>query len=102
MSDVHEHRCPQCNALMEEGYIPTGGGMHWYRRRDGSTSDFAESLPGTFSWDRRSRLPAWRCKKCHIVAFRYGHGITKHVEDQKSAEHAGDDEAEPAGEPTAS
>ncbi|MFA9479252.1 PF20097 family protein [Phycisphaerales bacterium AB-hyl4] len=70
---------------MEEGFIPTAGGLHWYRRRETSGTDFAEALPGTFSWDRRSRLPAWRCKKCHIVAFRYGHGVARHLEDGASS-----------------
>lgn len=68
---------------MEEGYIPTGGGMHWFRKREGSSVDFAEALPGTFTWFRRVRLPAWRCKKCKIITFRYGEevGVTPGADD---------------------
>ncbi|MFP4145817.1 MAG: PF20097 family protein [Phycisphaeraceae bacterium] len=67
-------RCPTCHARMEEGFVPTGGGMQWYRKRDGGVA-FAESLPGTITWLRRARLPAWRCRKCQYVLLRYGEAL---------------------------
>ncbi|MEX0653130.1 MAG: PF20097 family protein [Phycisphaeraceae bacterium] len=93
MSLHGEARCPQCHAQMEEGYIPTAGGLHWYRRRESSGLDFAEALPGTFSWDRRTRLPAWRCKRCHLIAFRYGQGVARDLEN-RTAEPTGATEEE--------
>ena len=73
-------RCPRCAAPMEPGYLPTGGGMHWFRRSDSDAGvGFAESIPGTFSWMRRARLPAWRCKRCQVIAFRYGAEVQREV-----------------------
>jgi len=68
-------RCPECHSLMEEGFIPTGGGLHWFRKPDAGPQDFAEAIPGTHAWLRRARLAAWRCRKCHLITFRYGRAI---------------------------
>lgn len=102
MDHRDESRCPHCHALMEDGFIPTAGGLHWYRRRESAGMDFAEALPGTFSWDRRTRLPAWRCKKCHIIAFRYGHGLARQLEDRSSDQTDAADAAEGASEGSSS
>jgi len=98
MSEFNAVRCPMCHARMTEGFIPTGGGMHWLRRRDASGVEFAESLPGTFAWFRRTRLPAWRCKKCELVLFRYGRHIQQQLEREDEARRASEDQA-PAPEP---
>ncbi|MEX0886736.1 MAG: PF20097 family protein [Phycisphaeraceae bacterium] len=80
-------RCPGCKSAMEPGYLPTGGGMHWFRRTATATGvAFAESIPGTFSWLRRARLPAWRCKKCQFITFRYGAQIQRELGAVEQAE----------------
>ena len=66
-------RCPECNALFEEGLLPVAHGMHWVRgRKPGGVGAFAEDVPGTHAVMRPNRLEGWRCKKCHLILFRYG------------------------------
>ncbi len=94
-------RCARCGSTMESGFLPTGGGMHWFRRTDsagGTGVGFAESIPGTFSWMRRARLPAWRCKRCQLIAFRYGAEVQREVgaadQAELDAQATAEDEAE--------
>ena len=66
-------RCPECNALMEEGLLPVSDGLHWVRgRKPGGGAAMAEDVPGTHAVMRPNRMEAWRCKKCHLILFRYG------------------------------
>ena len=59
---------------MEEGFVPSGGGLNWLRRHD-ARNEFAQGLPGTASVEGRLRLPAWRCRACELVMLRYGRGV---------------------------
>ena len=83
---------------MEHGFIPTGGGMHWFRKRDASATDFAEHIPGTHAWLRSARLPAWRCRKCAMILFRYGESAAVPRADATSHSSADADEQVPEGE----
>ena len=66
-------RCPECHALMEEGLLPVSEGMHWVRGRSPSGSGaMAEDVPGTHAVMRPNRMEGYRCKKCHLILFRYG------------------------------
>ena len=79
-------KCPQCCLVMEDGYIPTAGGLFWFRkgqRLTGAAVEFAKRLPGTFTWFRRAKLEAYHCPRCQFVLFRYG----KHVEEPKQFQH---------------
>ena len=64
-------RCPECNTLMEEGLLPVSRGMHWLHGRP-SGGGMAEDVPGTHAVMRPNRMAGWRCKKCHLILFRYG------------------------------
>ena len=76
--------CPECHTSMQEGYIPTGGGIHWFRaREDTDLFPTAEALPATSAWFRRAKLEAYRCPRCQLVTFRYG----KQVEDVRDFRH---------------
>jgi hypothetical protein len=86
-------RCPECNALLEEGLLPVGHGMHWVRgRKPGGGGAFAEDVPGTHAVMRPNRMEAWRCKKCHLILFRYGQSW----EANKKAQMRQEAEAAPA------
>ena len=77
-------KCPECHGAMETGFIPTGGGIFWFRqRRAPDLFSFAKSLPGTSSWFRGAKLEAYRCPRCELVLFRYG----KQIEDTQSFRH---------------
>ncbi len=65
-------RCPECNATMEEGLLPVSDGLHWSRGRSTAGGGMAEDVPGTHAVMRPNRMEAWRCKKCHLILFRYG------------------------------
>jgi len=65
-------RCPECNALLEEGLLPASEGMHWVRGRTPGGGGMAEDVPGTHAVMRPNRMEAWRCKKCHLILFHYG------------------------------
>lgn len=72
-------KCPECQSKMQEGFIPTGGGIFWFRKNQPhGTLEFAQYLPGTFTWMRRAKLEAYRCPRCRLVLFRYG----QHVPEQ--------------------
>ena len=76
--------CPQCHSSMQDGFIPAGGGIFWFRREpDPQLFAFAKALPGTSSWFRRAKLEAYRCPRCELVLFRYG----KQVPDPKTFTH---------------
>ncbi len=69
---------------MQDGYIPTGGGIHWFlARADSNLCPIAKSLPATSAWFRRAKLEAYRCPRCQLVTFRYG----KQVEDVQEFQH---------------
>ena len=69
---------------MQEGYIPTGGGIFWFRAREGTELfPMANALPATSSWFRRAKLEAYRCPRCQLVTFRYG----KQVEETRDLQH---------------
>ena len=65
-------RCPECNALMEEGLLPVSEGMHWVKGRTSGGGGLAEDVPGTHAVMRPNRMEACRCRKCHLILFRYG------------------------------
>jgi hypothetical protein len=83
-------RCPQCQALLEEGVVPISGGIHWLRRKDGDIYDFAEDVPGTHAIMRPNRLPAWRCKKCQLILFRFGHEAQAQQQRETFSESSGE------------
>ena len=76
--------CPECHSRMQNGYIPTSGGIVWFRKeeREGMFP-FAKALRGTSSWFRRAKLEAYHCKGCELVLFRYG----RTVEDPQRFQH---------------
>ena len=76
-------QCPQCHTTMENGYIPTGGGINWFRHREAGLFPFAVALPGTSSWFRKAKLEAYRCVRCELVVIRYG----KQVDDTHGFKH---------------
>lgn len=65
--------CPECDADMEEGYLPMNRGIYWRNLDEpvGMPTLFS-GLPGTISWLRRQRLHAYHCKICKIITFKYG------------------------------
>ena len=108
MAETHDPlRCPRCKSLMQTGFLPVSGGMHFIRGDGKAASQFAEDLPGTHAVMRSNRLLAWRCKQCEIVVFRYGRNNAKTIErlldndeitEQQSAkilEAMEDDESKP-------
>ena len=77
-------RCPECHGPMQNGYIPTGGGIMWFGVGDDPDRiSFARGLPGTSSSFRRAKLEAYRCVKCKLVTFRYD----QQVEDVRDFVH---------------
>ncbi len=77
-------KCPECHTSMTPGFIPTSGGLHFYRaQEDTELSLYAQALPGTSAWFRRAKLEAYRCNRCHLVLFRYG----KQIEDTRTFQH---------------
>ncbi len=73
---------------MEDGFITVKDGVNWLRHAEtGSGTLFAEGLAGTHAILRPNHLTAWRCRKCEIVTFQYGH---RHETDQRrrAAENA--------------
>lgn len=81
-------RCPKCHSTMASGFIPTGGGLSWFRRSDGPSTDFAQHVPGTFAILRRARLPAWRCVRCQLIIFEYGHDVQRRLAMKQVNEQA--------------
>lgn len=73
-------KCPTCHTLMQQGFVPVSGGIHFIRGDGRSASAFAEGLPGTNSIMRSNRLLAWRCKGCQLILFRYGRDNAKQLE----------------------
>ncbi len=68
--------CPQCHTTMQNGYIPTGGGIFWFGHQSGSDLfPMARALPGTSTWLRRAKLEAYHCTRCNLVTFRYGRQV---------------------------
>jgi uncharacterized protein DUF6487 len=66
-------RCPECHALMEEGLLPVSEGLLWSKgRKLGGSGGMAEDVPGTHAVMRPNRMAGWRCRKCHLILFRYG------------------------------
>jgi len=65
--------CPECNRTMEEGYIPSVGGISW-RDIDESMGipTILSGLPGTIYWLKRPKLHAFRCRECKVVLFKHG------------------------------
>ena len=58
---------------MEEGLLPVSHGMHWVKgRKPGGATGMAEDVPGTHAVMRPNRMEGYRCKKCHLIMFRYG------------------------------
>ena len=57
---------------MQKGFMSTGGGLNWFRRRASSSVDFADGIPGTFAWFRWNRVQAYRCIACQLILFCYG------------------------------
>lgn len=81
MADTHAPmRCPQCQAMMQAGFLPVSQGMHFIKGDGRSAHHFAEDIPGTHAIMRTNRLMAWRCKGCELVVFRYGRDNAKRIE----------------------
>jgi uncharacterized protein with PIN domain len=96
-------RCPECNALLEEGLLPVSEGMHWVRGRTlggAGGGGFAENVPGTHAVMRPNRMEAWRCKKCHLILFRYGESwdVSKKVQMLDTEQEPGEETETDAGE----
>ena len=93
-------RCPECNALFEEGLLPVSDGLHWVRGRSQGSAGMAEDVPGTHAVMRPNRMQAWRCRKCKLITFRYGESwdvskrAQKLVEAEASPEQNDDNDAE--------
>jgi len=89
-------RCSECNALMEEGLLPVSHGMHWVKgRKPGGSGGMAEDVPGTHAVMRPNRMEAYRCKKCHLILFRYGESWDTNKKAQMraaAAEEAGEED----------
>ncbi len=66
-------RCPECHSLMEEGFLSVKEGLHWLRSAETGGMQFAEGVPGTQAIMRPNPLKAWRCRKCELMTFEYGH-----------------------------
>ena len=66
-------KCPKCNAIMIEGYMPTVGGVTW-RNSDEPIGipTMLTGLAGTTFWLNRPLLHAFHCKECEIITFKYG------------------------------
>ncbi|MEM1355831.1 MAG: PF20097 family protein [Planctomycetota bacterium] len=73
-------KCPSCHATMQPGFLPVSGGMNFVRGDGRAASSFAEGVPGTNAIMRSNRLPAWRCKACSLILFRYGKDNAKQLE----------------------
>ena len=79
-AQVHEsHRCPECRAWMQVGYINVSSGLLWLAHHGASTGDFAESIPGTNAIMRPNRLPAWKCTGCELLTLRFGREVHKQL-----------------------
>lgn len=83
-------RCPQCRDWMKPGFVSVSSGLHWLNRDAGPLgTDFLESIPGTHAIMRPNRLPAWRCRSCENITFRYGRDI--HRKSQQAGKLPGSD-----------
>ena len=71
--DKNSVLCPRCGSKMNEGYMPTIGGVSWRDRNEavGIPTIFS-GLPGTTFWVKRPMLHAFHCEKCNIITFKYG------------------------------
>jgi len=67
---------------MSEGLLPVSDGLHWLRGRKPGNTGMAEDIPGTHAVMRPNRMEGWRCKKCHLVLFRYGQSWDANKEAQ--------------------
>jgi len=85
---------------MEEGLLPVSDGLHWSRGRTAGGGGMAEDVPGTHAVMRPNRMEGWRCKKCHLILFRYGQSweANKKAQMQHAAEQSAGDEAEAPAE----
>jgi hypothetical protein len=70
---------------MEEGNLPVSAGLLWVRGHSEDSGAFAEDIPGTHAVLRTNRLEAWRCRKCFLIAFRYGRPLESKPDFRKSA-----------------
>jgi len=71
--DKESVKCPECGAMMTEGYMPTVGGVSWRDRDDPvGIPTLLSGLPGTTFWIRRPMLHGFHCKNCNIITFKYG------------------------------
>ena len=87
MEHAHDVRCPQCRSRMEPGFQSSGGGLHWFRQRESPTT-FAEGIPGTNAILRPVRLPAWRCRRCELILYRYGRNLEKQLDKAREQDEA--------------
>lgn len=65
--------CPKCGEKMNEGYLPTVGGVCW-RNIDEPVGipTILSGLPGTTFWVKRPKLHGLHCNQCRIITFKYG------------------------------
>lgn len=73
--DPEVFRCPKCHSRMQPGVLPVSSGLSWLPWSPTATPSMAQSLPGTHAVMRPNRIPAWRCSRCELVMFRYGHKL---------------------------
>ena len=85
---------------MEEGLLPVSDGLHWSRGRATAGGGMAEDVPGTHAVMRPNRMEGWRCKKCHLIIFRYGQSweANKKAQMQHAAEERTGEEADAPAE----
>ncbi len=60
----------------------------------------SEDVPGTHAVMRPNRMEGWRCKKCHLILFRYGQSweANKKAQMLHAAQESEGDEAEAPAE----
>ncbi|QQE12855.1 hypothetical protein JD969_05155 [Planctomycetota bacterium] len=71
---------------MEEGCLPVTQGLTWIKGRNAEGNKFAENLPGTHAVMRPNHIMAWRCRKCHVITFKYGKSLEQKPSWQRQQE----------------
>ncbi len=64
---------------MQAGFVAVSEGLLWLRNAEGTTVEFAETVPGTNAIMRANRLPAWRCLACNVLTMQYGRDVQKYL-----------------------
>lgn len=69
--DGRDYRCPQCSAILEQGWVLLGKGAIWAPRgrgRPGTFSHIGAALENTISLSMRPGVNmGWHCAACRIL-----------------------------------